>query len=55
MHAVQALHLSTPTVTKAVNNLERLGLVEERTGKGKNRIYAYTEYLRILSAETEPL
>lgn len=53
--ASKKLGLSFPTVTTAVNNLEAIGIVAEVTGKQRRRLFAYSEYLRILSEETEPL
>ncbi len=53
--ASEGLKLSFPAVTKAVNNLETLGLVGEVTGRQRSRLFAYGEYLKILSEETEPL
>lgn len=53
--ASKKLALSFPTVTTAVNNLEAIGIVAEVTGKQRRRLFAYGEYLRILSEETEPL
>ncbi len=53
--ASKKLALSFPTITTAVNNLEAIGIVAEVTGKQRRRLFAYSEYLRILSEETEPL
>ena len=54
-HAVTKLGLSTPTVTSALKNLEKLGLVRELTQRSRNRMFAYEGYLRILSRDTEPI
>lgn len=43
---------SQPTVGRAMNRLEDLGIVEELTGKQRNRVWAYTEYLDILDEGT---
>lgn len=43
---------SQPTVGKAVQRLERLGIVVELTGKQRNRIWSYEEYLEILDEGT---
>lgn len=43
--------LTLPTVVSAFNTLERLGMVEEVSGRRRGRIYAYKEYLRVLHAE----
>lgn len=47
--------LSAPTVNECLHRLCALGVLTETTGKQRNRIFAYAEYLRILSAGTEPL
>lgn len=52
---VKALNLSTPTVTAALQNLERIGIVREVTGKQRGRIFVYDAYLKILERGTEPL
>ncbi len=49
------LDTSVPTVTAAVQKLVNLGLLKEITGAARNRLFAYTEYLAILSAGTDPL
>lgn len=52
---VKALNLSTPTVTAALQNLERIGIVREVTGKQRGRVFVYDAYLKILEQGTEPL
>ncbi len=39
----------------ALGRLGELGITRELTGKARDRIYAYTEYLDILNEDTEPL
>lgn len=51
----QRLPISEPTVTTAIGHLEELGILREITGKPRNKIYAYDQYLSILSEGTEPL
>ena len=46
---------SYPTVSRAVEELERLRLVREITGRKRGRVFAYTRYLDILGEGTEPL
>ncbi len=46
---------SFPTATRAVDALERLGIVREITGRKRERVFAYTRYLAILNEGTEPL
>lgn len=43
------------TVNSAFSRLIDLGIVEERTGGARNRVFAYKDYLAILSEGTEPL
>ncbi len=45
--------LSFPTIAKAIKKLEKLGIVQEVSGQKRNRIFAYQEYLNILSEGTE--
>ncbi|MEV4933250.1 Fic family protein [Sphingobium sp. LSP13-1-1.1] len=47
--------LSAPTVNAALADLERLGVVEEITGRRRGRVFSYRRYLAILSEGTEPL
>jgi DNA-binding Lrp family transcriptional regulator len=53
--ASRLLNLSLPAVGKAARNLEGLGIVREVTGRARNRLYAYSEYLALLTEGTEPL
>lgn len=48
----KATGLTTPTVTLALRELERLGIVRETTGRARGRIYNYARYLDALNAET---
>jgi Fic family protein len=54
-HIVQKIGLSAPTVNTALADLERLGIVSEITGKRRNRVFSYTNYLEILSEGTDPV
>jgi len=47
--------ISQPTVTSAFKRLEEIGMVKEITGKARDRIYVYKEYLDILGEGTQPL
>jgi hypothetical protein len=51
----QLLSLSAPTVTKALLQMQDLGLVREQTGKQRHRRFVYERYLAILSQGTEPI
>ncbi|PZU58183.1 Fic family protein [Sphingomonas sp. VDB2] len=52
---VQRTGLSAPTVNAVLADLERLGVVEEITGKKRGRVFGYRRYLAILSEGTAPL
>jgi Fic family protein len=52
---VERTGLSAPTVNAALADLERLGVVEEITGRRRGRVFTYRRYLAILSEGTEPL
>lgn len=47
--------LAMPTVNNALRALEGTGMVREVTGRRRNKLFSYAEYLRILSEGTEPL
>lgn len=49
------LGLAAPTVGRAVDALEEMGVVEEITGRQRDRVYAYRRYLNILNEGAEPL
>jgi Fic family protein len=49
----QATGLSHVTVNKMLDRLCALGLVSEKTGAKRNRIFSYTAYIRILNEGTE--
>lgn len=52
---VEHTGLSMPTVNAALADLERLGIVEEVTGRRRSRVFGYRRYLAILSEGTDPL
>lgn len=52
---VERSGLSSPTVNAALADLERLGIVEEITGRRRGRVFGYRRYLAILGEGTEPL
>lgn len=47
--------LSPPTIRSAVRALEDLGIVNELTGQQRHRVFAYQQYLDILSEGAQPL
>lgn len=51
--ASKKLNLSTPTVTGALGHLQKLGIVQEATGRKYRRHFTYAEYLKILNEGTE--
>jgi Fic family protein len=51
--ASKELHLSAPTVTGSLSQLEQLGIVQEATGRKYRRHFTYAEYLKILNEGTE--
>jgi Fic family protein len=53
--AQQKTGLSAPTVNKAFEALQALGIVREITGKQRGRVFAYDTLLRILDSGTEVL
>lgn len=44
-----------PAVNKGLAALEKMGTVQEITGRRRRRIFSYSRYLHILSEGTEPL
>ncbi len=53
--AANQLGLAVPTVTTSLQHLAHLGIIREITGRPRNRLFTYIEYLDILSEGTEPL
>ncbi len=47
--AIELLDVSKPTALKAIESLQRAGILEETTGKRRDRIYAYAAYLALLA------
>ena len=47
--------LTFPTISAAMNLLVSLGIAREITGRRSDRLFAYNDYLSILSEGTEPL
>ena len=54
-NAAKALKLTVPTVTNALNHLMKLGIVKEVSGKQRDRLFAYTRYINVVSSDTQPL
>ena len=53
--AARRVGLSQPTVTAAMNHLQKLGIVSESTGRKRKKLYVYDTYLKILSEGAEPI
>jgi len=53
--AAPAIALSPPTIRAAVRTLQDLGIVNELTGQQRHRVFAYQQYLDILSEGAQPL
>jgi Fic family protein len=53
--AAAKIGISAPTVAKSVEYLSRLGVVREKTGRQRHRIFVYDAYLAILNEGTESL
>ncbi|NLE67357.1 MAG: Fic family protein [Lentisphaerae bacterium] len=51
--AIKLLGVSKPTAVKAIAALQAAGVLREITGKRRDRVYAYHEYLRVLSPDTD--
>ncbi len=45
---------SYPTVARAIGRLGDMGIIHEITGRKRDRVYAYSQYLGILNEGTEP-
>jgi Fic family protein len=49
----EACGSTKPTVKRAIEDLQKLGIVVEITGKPRNKVYIYREYLDILNQDGE--
>ncbi|MCK4342676.1 MAG: Fic family protein [Phycisphaerae bacterium] len=50
---IELLDTTKPTASKAINALREAGVLRETTGKKRDRVYAYHDYLRVLTRDTE--
>lgn len=48
------LSMSAPTARAALNHMMALGILEEMSGKKRDKIYAYRNYLNILEDGAHP-
>ncbi len=53
--AADKIGMTRPTVASALKHLSDAGIVRELTGRERNRLFVYDEYLKILNEGTEPL
>jgi Fic family protein len=49
------LEMTAPTARKALTHLTKIGVIEEISGKKRDKVYVYRPYLRILEEGAEPL
>ena len=48
------LNMTAPTARSALNHLRSMGIIEEISGKKRDKVYIYRQYLDILEDGTEP-
>lgn len=48
---ITLLHTTKPTASKTIAALEAAGLLHETTGRKRDRVYAYREYLEVLTRD----
>lgn len=53
--AAKKIGISAPTVAKSLDHMNKLGILDEITGKERHRIFVYRQYLGILNEGTEPI
>lgn len=53
--AVEKTRLTMPTVNAILDSLQRLGIIEEITGRKRGRVYAYRAYMNLLSEGVQPI
>lgn len=51
----KATGVSLPTILRSLSILSDLNIIQEITGKPRHKVFAYNEYLKILSQGTDPL
>lgn len=50
--AAEELGSSKPTVTRALDELQKLGIAKEITGKTRGKVFVYAKYMEILNRDT---
>lgn len=48
------LQMTQPTARSALNHLNSIGVLEEASGKKRDKVYIYRKYLDILEDGAEP-
>jgi len=51
--AIKLIGASQPTAGKAIDALSQSGVLHEITGRKRDRVYSYKEYLDVLSEQTD--
>jgi Fic family protein len=51
--SIKLLDVSKPTAVKALDALQASGVLREITGRRRDRVYAYHEYLKVLAPDTD--
>lgn len=51
-HAIDLLETTKPTAAKAIDILRTVGILRETTGRQRDRVYAYHDYLQVLTKDT---
>ena len=49
---IRVLKTTKPTAGKAIEALCRAGILHETTGRQRDRVYAYSSYLKVLTEDT---
>lgn len=52
---IQQCNLTLPTANKSLKHLVNIGIVKEITGRARNKVYSYQNYLAILNEGAEPI
>jgi Fic family protein len=50
--SIELLQTSKPTAVKAIDALQKAGVLDEITGRRRDRVYAYKAYLDLLAKDT---
>ncbi|KAA6465206.1 Fic family protein [Acidobacteria bacterium AB60] len=50
-HAADKSNLSFPTASAAIERLTKVGILQESSGKRRDRVFAYSKYMQVLNRE----